>query len=88
MFSVDPNIAYPIGVTILIVLIVLGSLKWFATLADLAAFRAEVAQKYALKEDVDKRLDDLRTDVRDGFKKIEANLERIYDKIEAIIKGK
>lgn len=88
MFSVDPNVAYPIATVILITLLLLGSLKWFATFADLAALRAEIAQKYVLKEDVDRKMDEIKKDVRDGFKEIKEDLIRIYDKIETIIKGR
>ena len=85
-FQVDPNAVYPIASVIAIVLFALLGLKIFPTNKDFSDFEARIAEKYVLKDDVDKKLDAMKQDFKDAFQDIKADINRVYDKLDAFLR--
>lgn len=92
-FPVDPNAVYPVGTIFVVVLFGFAGLQYFATSKELVqvksdvttkieALRAEIAEKYCLKEDVEKKLDELKFDMKEGMKDLKSDIKLVFDRIE------
>ena len=83
-FRVDPNTLYPVSTIIVVVLGFFVSLRYFATSRELVELQARMAEKYVLKDDLDKRLDEFKSDVQGSFAEVKGLLNRLFDKIDEV----
>lgn len=84
--NLDPNAIYPAGTILLFVVGALIGLKLFARPSDLLEMEARIAEKYVLKDDIEKKLDDIKKDFRDAFQDIKVDMNRIFDKLDNFIR--
>lgn len=89
-FNVDPNAVYPVGSVILIVLFSILGLKIFPTQKEvesrISALEIKIAERYVLKDDVDKKLDDLSRHMNDQLADIKQSIVRVFDKLDEVIR--
>lgn len=81
-FNVDPNAIYPISTVVVIVMFALIGLKIFPTHRDFLELEAKIAEKYVLKEDIEKKLDEFKNDTRQALGEIKDDIKRLSDKLD------
>ncbi len=86
-FNVNPDAIYPLSTIIVVVLGFFIGIRYFATCRELVELEKRIAEKYVLKEDIDRKLDEFKQDTRQSLQEIKADLIRIYDKIDTIVRA-
>jgi septal ring factor EnvC (AmiA/AmiB activator) len=89
---------FPIGTTILIVLYVIGSLKWFCTMTDLERtkseiraelfeFKNEIARSYLSKADIERKLQDVYNNITEMKRDLKQDMKDLKQDMQQMISG-